>query len=391
MLVAALLVPRVVGARDGHDDVVPPSIAAGLGLGLAMGLAYLSRQEVIWMGLTVLLMQGWVLRWRPTGTRVREAARRLWPVFAGGVVVVLPWLARNWFELGSPFPGQAVDNMFLIDNEDIFAFRDQPTAAAYLDQGLATVLSNPLRAAWDGFVSVIAFPAFPVGIAGLVALVGMRRSPALHRPTALVALLVSGLLIAVSTMLLFPVATLWGTFMHASGPTLVALGVVAALGGDALLARISRWRGWDRPNIVIAPIALISVALLFTVFQVRVFGEQATHTQERYQTLARALADSAAEIGEDPAGIYITDHPMWLAEATGGYAIALPDEDIVSIIELGRVFGADEVVVVDERGRYPSALLDPAARSCLRGAPVRLETGATEAWLFRLAEGCSSA
>jgi hypothetical protein len=284
-----------------------------------------------------------------------------------------------------------MDNMFLATNEDIFAFRDHPTLASYLDQGLATVLTNPLRATWDGFISVIAFPAFPVGIVGLVALVGMRHAPALRRPTALMALLVSGLLVAVSTMLLFPVATLWGTFMHASGPTLVALCVVATLGGDALLARVSAWRGWDRPNVVIAPVALVSVAVLFTIFQVRVFGDQAAHTQERYQALARSLAASAATVGERPASVYITDHPIWLAEATGGYAIALPDEDIASVIELGRVFGTDEVVVVDERGRYPGALLDPAARSCLREAPVRLEAGETGAWLFRLAERCPSA
>ena len=40
---------------------------------------------------------------------LREAARRLWPAFFGGLLVVVPWLARNWLEFDSPFPGQAVD------------------------------------------------------------------------------------------------------------------------------------------------------------------------------------------------------------------------------------------------------------------------------------------
>jgi hypothetical protein len=230
ILLAALFVPRVIGTRNGHDDIMPPSIFAGLGLGISMGLAYLSRQEVIWLGLTVLLMQGMVLRWRPTGTRVREAARRLWPVLVGGLLVVVPWLARNWIELGSPFPGQAVDNMFLVKNEDIFAFHDHPAAATYLGQGLSTVLLNPIEAALDNFVSVIAVPPFPVGLAGLIALVGLRRAPGLRSPTALMAVLLSSGLIFLTTVALFPVATLWGTFMHSSGPLLVALGVVAALG-----------------------------------------------------------------------------------------------------------------------------------------------------------------
>ena len=133
--------------------------------------------------------------------------------------------------------------MFLVENEDIFAFRDRPDAATYLGQGLATVLWNPVAAAWDSLLNVIVLPAFPVGLAGLIALAGMWRSPCLRRPTALMAVLISALLIFVTTMLLFPVATLWGTFMHSSGPLLVGLGVMAALGGDALLARVSTVRG----------------------------------------------------------------------------------------------------------------------------------------------------
>ncbi len=396
VLAAALLIPRVTGARDGHDDIARPSILAGLGLGLAMGLAYLSRQEVIWLGATVLMMQGWVLHWRPTGARLREAMRRLWPVVLGGLVVVVPWLARNHLELGSPFPGQAVENMFLVQNEDIFAFSERPDAASYLAQGAAVLLGNPLRAAWDGLISVILVPAFPVGIAGLAALVGMWRSPALRRPTALTAVLMSSLVIFASTVALFPIATLWGTFMHSSGPLLVALGVIAALGGDALLARVSRSRGWERPNVIVAPIALVSMAVLFTVFQASLLAVQSAGTQERYEALAtsleRELAGIAAEASVAGAPVaVITDHPMWLAEATGGYGLALPDEAPASLIELGRQFDTHWVVVVDERGRYPEALLDPAARSCLAADPLALDAAGTEAWLFRLAEGCVSA
>ena len=391
VLAAALLIPRVTGARDGHDDVAPPSIIAGLALGVAMGLAYLSRQEVIWLGLTVLIMQGWVLHWRPTGARLREAARRLWPVFVGGLVVVVPWLARNHLELGSPFPGQAIENLFLVENEDIFAFREHPDATTYLAQGAAVVLTNPLRAAWDNLLSVILFPAFPVGVAGLIALVGMRRSPALRRPTILAALLLSSLLTFVSVMLLFPVATLWGTFMHSSGPLLVALGVVAALGGDALLERISSRRAWERPNIIIAPIALVSMTLLFTLFQVRLLGVQSSDTQARYAALDTSLAAVAEDVGTEQPDTLISDHPMWLAEATGGYAVALPDEGIGSIIELGGAFGTDWIVVVDERGRYPAALLEPAAAACLASEPIALEDAEAGAWLFRLREACPSA
>ncbi len=390
LLAGALLVPRVIGFRDGHDEARGPDILAGLGLGVALGLAYLSRQEVIWLGLTFVLMLAWTARTRPAGRRLRESVRRLWPVVAGGLVIVVPWLLRNALELGGPFPGQAVENMFLLENEDIFAWRDRPDVATYLGQGLGTVLWNPLVAAWDSLLNVVILPAFPVGIAGLIALVGMRRSPALRRPTALVAVLVSALLTFATTMLLFPVATLWGTFMHASGPLLVGLGVVAALGGDALLARVSTRRGWERPNIILAPIALVATAAVMTAFSVAVLSEQSRSTQARYAALATQLREVAVADGEAVPPTLISDHPMWLAAALGGQAVVLPDEDLDAILELADVFEAPWVVVIDERGPYPEALLREDARGCLTTDPVPLEAADEGSWLFRLADACTS-
>ena len=390
MLAAAILVPRVIGARNGQGGATRPSIIVGLGLGLILGLSYLSRQEVIWLGLTLVLMQAWVLRSRPRGTRLREAAARLGPVVVGGLLVVVPWLVRNMIELGSAFPGQAVENMFLIDNEDIFAFRDRPSATGYLAQDLVTIVSNPLRAAVDGFINVITLPAFPVGIAGLVALVGLWRSPALRRPTALLAVLASATMIFLTTMLLFPVATLWGTFMHSAGPLLVGLAVLAALGGDTLLAAISARREWERPNIVIAPFALVAMASLFTIFQINVISDQAAGTASRYAGLGSALAAAAEADDMAVPDTLITDHPMWLAEATGGFAIALPDEDLEAVMALSDMFDAPWVVVVGDRGRYPDALLTDDARACLSTDPARLMVDGAEAWLFRLANVCAS-
>jgi hypothetical protein len=389
VLIAALLIPRVIGVRDGKTDAAAPSVLAGLGLGLAMGLAYLARQEAVWLGLTVLLMLAWAARGQPAGTRLRGSVDRLWPVVVGGLIVVVPWLARNWVEFGSPLPGQAVENMFLVANEDIYAFRDRPDAATYLDQGLATVLWNPIAAAWDNVLGAILLPAFPVGVAGLISLVGMRHSAALRRPTALVAVLASALLTFVSTMLLFPVATLWGTFLHSSGPLLVGLCVVASLGGDALMTRLSELRGWEKPNVILAPVALVGTAGLLLVFQVSVFADLATSAERRYEALARSIDATAAAEGIPVPDVVIADRPVWVAAALDGNAVALPDEDLDSILELSEAFDTPWVVVMDERGRYPDALLTDAARACLDADPVRIESGEDEAWLFRLAEACT--
>jgi hypothetical protein len=390
MLIATLLIPRVLGVTDGRTTTPrrPPSVAAGLALGAAMGLAYLSRQEVIWLGLTVLLMLWWVLRAESTGSRLSSAIRRLWPVFVGGLVVVVPWLVRNARDLGSPFPGQAIENAFLTQSEDIFAFGLRPNLATYLDQGLSTVVANPLLAAVDAFISVIAVTAFPIGVVGLIALVGLRRSPALRRPTSLLALLISGALTFVSTVLIFPVATLWGTFLHASGPLLVGLTVASALGGDALLARISKARKWDKPNVIVGPIALLAVALLLATLQILIFSRLSETSHERYETLAAAIEEVAAQTGEAIPDTIITDHPMWLASVLDRSAIALPDEDLESILALSGAFEAPWMVVVGERGPYPDELLRDPTNSCLAREPVALPLGEESAWLFMLDESC---
>jgi hypothetical protein len=391
VLIAALLVPRVVGIKHGVIMHEPgPRVLPSLGLGLVLGLAYLSRQEVIWLGLTVVLVALWVARTRPRGTRLRDVVGRLWPVVVGGLVVVGPWLIRNYLDLGGAFPGQAVENMFLVQNEDIFAFRDRPDAATYLGQGLSTVLLNPLAAAWDIFLNVILFTAFPVGVVGLVALLGMRRSRALRRPTAVLVLLISSGLTFVTTVLLFPVARLWGTFMHASGPLLVAMIVVSVLGGDALLARISVARRWEKPNVILAPVALIAMAGLLAGFQLVAFATQAQAAKERYDGIVRAIGMVATRDAVEVPATVISDHPMWLADALDRGAIALPDEDLESLLGLVAVFDAPWLIVVDDRGRYPAALLGPEVRTCQAAEPEALTDEAEPAWLFRLDAACTA-
>ena len=390
-LVAALLLPRVLGLRNGSEAVPSrtPVIIGGLALGLALGLAYLSRQEVIWFGLTALIFLFLVVRGHAPGTRSKEIVARLWPIVAGGLVAVLPWLARNIAEFGTPLPGQAVENMFLRRNEDIFAFMDRPGAAEYLAQGLGTVLSNPLQAALDVFVDVLVIPAFPIGIIGIVALVFLRRSPAVRRPTALATLLVGGTLVFATTVVLFPVATLWGTFAHASGPLLAALVVLSALGGDALLARISAIREWERPNIIVAPMALLAVVIVLGLLQTVIVARQSRGFAQRYANLAAELIAYGEAAGTGLPDTVITDHPMWLATTLGTSAIALPDEDTDAILELSRTFSAPWLVVVDERGRYPDALI--SGGQCLAADPVRLAVGAQVSWLFVLDDACDHA
>jgi hypothetical protein len=222
--------------------------------------------------------------------------------------------------------------------------------------------------------------------------VALRRSPALRRPTALQALLVSGVLTFLVTSLLFPVATLSGTFLHASGPLLVGLAICAALGGDALMARVSQVRGWPRPNVIVAPIALLVLVASLAALQVAVAARQASEVGDRVRQVAIALEQlgEVATTDGTPARptVLMSDHPMWLADATGQPVIALPDEAPEAVADLAGHFGAAWLVVFDEHGRYPDALLTEGPATCLAARPMQVGPASDPAYLFRLNVAC---
>ncbi len=80
---------------------------------------------------------------------------------------------------------------------------------------------------WHNLGSVLLFPGFPISFIGLVALPWQARGRTL-RP-----LLLLSLITFLVTSLVFPVATTWGTFLHAAGPFHVLLVISALLALDA--------------------------------------------------------------------------------------------------------------------------------------------------------------
>jgi hypothetical protein len=369
-LVAALLMPRALRAT---------SALPGLALGVALGLTYLSRSEAVWLGLTYILLLWQARRQDSRSGNVlpRAQVRAVGAVMVGGLLVVGPWLVRNMLTFGSPFAGQAVENALITRNEQIFAWAERPSLNEFLSQGPLTILAHQGAGLAHQLVTVLLIPAFPVGVIGIAAAVALRRSAALASPTALRALLVAGLLTFFATGLMFPVATLWGTFLHSAGPLLCALSVCAALGADSLVARIRRARSWSRENAWLGAAALLAITVPIAAFEVLVTGAQATDQRARIE----AVAASARNLAEVQAGAtVVSDHPVWLADALHVPVIALPDEPAADVGRLVDTFGAKVIVILDDRGRYPAALFSGAGVPCTFGLPIPFGPPGDRAW-----------
>jgi hypothetical protein len=337
----------------------PPAGAAWrdprlLGLGLALGLAALTRNEAAWLALT------WAaLAWR-SGPRGARLGLVLVPA-AVAFAVFAPWALRDWAVFGNPLPGQALANALSITGFDIFAWNDPPTLSRYLAIGPARLLELRVEGIAHNLLNVLVTPGFPVALIGLLAV------PRFGRARALRPLLIFGIGTFLVTSLLFPVATTWGTFLHAAGAIHVLLIVVCLLALDAFIARVGVWRGWTRPVAWLGPTLTIASAVLFS-FALASYARQATDTARRYAVLEARMAALGRPL-DATAGPVITDFPIWLAEAVRIPTLALPDESPSDVLDLANAFPGTRYLIIssEDHGRWPAVLATGApGAECFR-------------------------
>jgi hypothetical protein len=340
-----------------------------LGLGLALGLAALARNEAIWVALA------WAgLAWWGTPAARAERARLVLVPAVVALLVVAPWLVRDWLVFGSPLPGQAITNAWAITGYEIFAWKQPATLGGYLAAGPAVWLGDRLDGFLHNLVSVLLLPGVPIAAVGLAGLPWVARSRTLRL------VVVSGLTTFVITTLAFPVQTTWGTYLHASAPTDVLLIVSGLAALDAGLAWVGRRRAWTRPVAWLGPLFAGAGALLFLGLGIPAYGANAAATEVSYASLSERFAALGDPL--EPSVPVISNHPMWVAEANRVRALALPDEPVSSVVQIARTFGARYVVLDGVAGGWPARLAtDPDAR-CLQ--PVALPGAGTAPDPFRV-------
>ena len=327
---------------------------------MLIGLAALTRNEALWLGLA-----WFVVAWR---------AGRLRLVASAGIVaflVFLPWMVRDWLVFGSPLPGQAVANAFSITGFDIFAWNDPPTLSRYLAVGPVQLLQMRV----DGFIhnvfSVLLLVGLPLSLIGILALPWQARGRAV-RPLAIFSLTTF-----LVTTLLFPVSTTWGTFLHASGPIQVLIVLSALLALDAGIARLGTRLGWTRPVAWLGPTLGIFGSLAFSLTLLPAFGSASQETMTQYQELDRRMAAIGHPL-DATAGPVITNFPIWMAETNRIPALALPDEPPADVLDLAHdpAFPGTHLLIIlgDEHGRWPAVLTTGApGAECFR--PLDLGPG----------------
>ncbi len=342
-LAVCLLITRVLRDPRGARFTDPRL----LGIGVLLGAAALTRNEAAWLA----LVWAW-LAWRRRDVPAAIRGRLIGVVAVVSVIVFAPWAVRDWIVFGNPLPGQALSNALSVSGYDIFAWADPPTLSRYLSVGVGTLVQMRIDGLGHNLFSVLLILGVPVSLIGVLALPWQARDAAL-RPVLLL-----GLVTFLVTSLVFPVATTWGTFLHAAVPVHVLL-LVSALGAlDALIAALGRHQGWTRPVAWLGPLMAVSASGLFTVALLPGFGSGARDTERTYAVLERELAEAGIPL--DGSAPVIHDFPIWLAEAARVQTLGLPDETPADVLDLATRFGARWLIVASrERGAWPAILDGP--------------------------------
>jgi hypothetical protein len=329
-------------------------------LGVALGLAYLARSDAVYVAVAYVL--------------VARRLERTVPSLAIAAIVAIPWLLRQATTWEASPLAQLIENAWSLRFTDIFAWSARPDLATYLAAGPARLIGLRLDALiGDALVLLVAaFPAAPIGIVAIAARPRLAVTPAL-RPLAIVALLTFAV-----DVLVFPVAGRAGLWAHGSGPAMVLLAIAGAMGLDRLLTAVGTIRSWQVPSGpfsragLIAPLAVAIVSAPLVAFVATLEHDRSTATAAQYG----ALAAVSARWEVPPGRPIVTDHPMWLAEALGHPALALPRESPASVIDLMRHFRAGAVVIRDDDpqvaaiGLAIAAYRDPAGRTCFPELPT---------------------
>jgi hypothetical protein len=340
-LAACLLMPRIL--RDaGRVRLTSPKVIA---LGVLIGLAALTRNEAVFLGLAWL-----VAVWRtPVLERSRKLALVAMPA-AVALAIFIPWMVRDWLVFGNPLPGQALSNALSVTGFDIFAWNDPPTLARYLAEGPQRLLLMRAEGLYHNLFTVLLLPGIPAAFLGLIAL------PWFIRLRSILPLAVLSITTFLVTSLAFPVSTTWGTYLHAAGPAHVLLVVCALLALDAAIERVGQMRGWTRPVAWLGGALTIFGSLLFMAALMPSFGGLSVGLANRYEALAAQM--EAAGLPLEEQGPIITNFPIWLSESTGARALALPAESPADVLDLASTFSGTHLLILhgDEHGDWPAVL-----------------------------------
>ncbi len=320
------------------------SFAAG---GLVVGLAFLSRNDGVLLGLPFALAFLYDLLRQPRLTLI--GWRPAIACATGFVLVVAPWLWRQLEVFGSLSPSSAGGRiLFITEYRELYSVSSVTTLEAFLEQGWGSLLESRLVGLWDALLIFVASPMLVLLVPLLLSGIWVSRRSSDFAPWFIYALA-----LFLFTALVSAVHVPFGTFIHSAvallphAYLLVMVGVAATVGWIA-----ARRPSWDGPrasrNI---GFMVVGVVMAVTVFATLATVDAWKRERDGRVDVLAALDELASpdDIVMSPdAGAY-QYHGDWAG-------IVTPDDPLPVVEEALRLYDVRWLVL---EGDHPTVGLKP--------------------------------
>ena len=303
------------------------SFAAG---GLVVGLAFLSRNDGVLLGVPFALAFLYDLARRPRLSRIGWGPAL---ACAGGfVLVVAPWLLRQLDVFGSISPSSAGGRiLFITEYRELYSVTTATTLDSFLGQGLGAIIESRLGGLWDALLIFVASPMLVLLVPFLLVGIWVLRRSSDFIPWYLYAVS-----LFLFTALVSAVHVPFGAFIHSAVALIPHAYLLAMAGIAAVVGWIAARRpDWDAPRAS-RNIALMIVGVILTV------SAFATHsTLEAWRRERDGRADVLAKLAEVADATDVVMSPDAGAyQYHGDWAgIVTPDDPLPVVEEALRLYG----------------------------------------------------
>jgi hypothetical protein len=323
-------------------------------LGLLAGLMHLARVDgLLW--LPVALLAALFYPPKPGKNRYLSIVFFLLLTLTGYLIVMGPWFIRNYSVFGTPLSPGGSKMFWLTSYDQLFSYpASQITFTSWWQSGLKAIIRARVWSLGLNISNVISVQGeiFLLPLAG-IGFWQLRKD----RRIQLAGLV--WLITFLAMTLIFPFAGARGSFFHSGASVQTVWWVLAPIGLERSISWVGRRRGWNITQagtfFRISIVALAEVLTALIIFgRVVGWGEKTVPWNHEYDAY-RQIQSVLSLHGMDDQVVVMVANPPGFYLASGNPAIAVPDEDVQTLINVARRYHAEYVIL--EAGNIPGELI----------------------------------
>jgi len=287
-------------------------------------------------------------------------------VLVGYIIVMGPWLIRNWLALGELLPAGTSKVLWMTEYNDLFVY--QPSELSidnWLQQGWLGILSN-IGGAFLANLKTVLFVQGQILLGPLIGIGFWFNRKEISVWGSLFAL---GLVL-VSMTVVFPFAGQRGGFLHSGAALQPLLWALAGCGFEKMIDYGVKKRSWETGKATLlfgTTLFIILACATGFVYTERVIGGDLQNPQwNRSNRIALEVGRVIEEIGAEPGDKVMINNPPGLYAATGRKSIVIPDGSIDEVVNAANEFNVRYIVLEANHPEGLSELYqDPTSQGIL--------------------------